>query len=71
MKIGGNAGAIINGANEAAIELFLNERIGFTDIVDFTEQALYSIEHIDNPTILDIFETDKLARSFVNNKVVN
>ena len=71
LEIGGNAGAIVNGANEAAIALFLNKKIKFTDIVMYCSEALECIEHIDDPDLNDIFETDKKARSFVNNKVVN
>lgn len=70
LSIGGNAGAIVNGANEAAVALFLQEKIKFTDIVQYAEEALDCLLHIDNPSIDDIFETDILARSFVNNKVV-
>lgn len=70
LAMGGNAGAIVNGANEAAITLFLNKKIKFTDIVDFASEALNCIKHIDNPELNDIFETDIQARCFVNNKVV-
>ncbi len=71
LGMGGNAGAIVNGANEAAIALFLNKKIGFTDIVKYCSEALESIEHIDDPDLDDIFETDKKSRDFVYNKVVN
>ena len=40
LKEGGTAPAILNAANEAAVELFLNKKIGFTDIFDIVGNAL-------------------------------
>ena len=40
MKEGGTAPAILNAANEAAVALFLDGKIGFTDITDITEHIL-------------------------------
>ena len=39
LDMGGTAPAILNAANEAAVELFLNRRIGFTDIFDVVKRA--------------------------------
>lgn len=40
MREGGTAPAILNAANEAAVELFLNGKIGFTDITSIAEHIL-------------------------------
>ncbi len=40
MREGGTAPAILNAANEAAVELFLNGKIGFTDITSIVEHIL-------------------------------
>lgn len=54
---GGLAGAVLNAANEAAVRLFLERKIGFTDIVHISEAALDS-EDISGPvTQADVFET--------------
>ena len=70
LERGGNAGAVVNGANEAAVALFLNKKIGFTDITDFVAQAFEEVEFISDPTLDDIYASDMAARSFVNSKVV-
>ncbi len=56
---GGNAPVVYNAANELAVSLFLNEKIGFLDITDMIEKALSCIEYIDNPGVDDILETER------------
>ena len=70
LEMGGNAGAIVNGANEAAVALFLNKKIRFTDITDFARQALENVPFVEHPTLDDIYSSDKAARAFVYSKVV-
>ena len=70
LKKGGNAGAIINGANEAAVALFLNKKIKFTDITELAADALANVRFIDKPSLDDIYNSDLAARSFVYSKVV-
>ena len=62
LKIGGTAPAFLNGANEAAVELFLNDKIGFLDIGDCIEEAIKSYKSITNYTLSDILTADKQAR---------
>lgn len=70
LEMGGNAGAIVNGANEAAVALFLNKKIRFTDITDFARQALENVPFVEHPSLDDIYSSDKAARAFVYSKVV-
>jgi 1-deoxy-D-xylulose-5-phosphate reductoisomerase len=65
LKEGGNATAIINSANEAAVELFLNNQITFVDIPFVIEKALNKCTHITNPQFEDIILTDIESREFV------
>ena len=65
-KKGGNLGAIMNAADEAAVALFLKKKIGFLDIETSIINAVKSLPYIDHPTLEDIMESDRLARSFVN-----
>jgi len=51
LKDGGNRPCVMNAANEAAVEAFLNGRIGFTDIPRWIEQAIQRIAYIANPTL--------------------
>ena len=61
-RIGGTAGAILNGANEAAVAQFLAGEIGFLDIADKVAQAMEKVPVIQNPGLLDVLEADAAAR---------
>ncbi len=64
-RTGGTAGAILNGANEAAVELFLGEQIAFGDIAPLVAEALDAISVKSNPALEDILEADRKAREIV------
>ena len=55
----------VNGANEAAVELFLRGDIGFEDIPVLVERAYSAQPSADQYTIEDIFAADKAAREIV------
>ncbi len=64
-KKSGTTCAVMNGANEAAVDLFLHNKIGFLDIADLVEHALavvpaQSAEHLDA-----VLEADRAAREAV------
>ena len=65
VRTGGTACAILNGANEAAVERFLAGEIGFNDIPRQVEGALNSVEVKWNPDLADILEADREARCVV------
>ena len=62
---GGTACAILNGANEAAVGMFLKDEIGFNDIPRKVRNALDTVPVQQNPTLEDILEADRLARAAV------
>lgn len=62
---GGTACAILNGANEAAVGMFLKDEIGFNDIPRKVRHALDTVPIKQNPTLEDILEADRLARAAV------
>ncbi len=62
MKMGGNVPAALNAANEVAVEYFLHEKIGFCDIPDIIEHTIFNMKVINNPTISDIYDTDRAVR---------
>ena len=62
---GGTACAILNGANEAAVGLFLEERIPFGRIPELVAEALDKIPVQLNPGLEDILEADRAARQVV------
>lgn len=65
-KLGGNACAVLNGANEAAVALFLADRIGFYDIPRLVDQALQTVPFVASPSLEEVLEADRLARAAVN-----
>ena len=63
--VGGTACAILNGANEAAVGLFLQGKLGFNDIPRRVERALERTEVQYQPSLADILEADRAARHAV------
>ena len=68
-KRGGTACPVMNGANEAAVALFLENRIGFYDIYELVRGAVNTVPFIPDPTLEQILETDRLAREYVANRI--
>jgi len=64
-KTGGTACPAMNGANEEAVALFLDDQIGFYDIYDLVSKAVDTVPFIGNPTLEEILEADRLAREAV------
>ena len=65
LKDGGIKPTVFNSADEAAVELFMQGKISYLGISDAIAKAMSEIKNIENPTISDIWETDKLAREIV------
>lgn len=64
-QIGGTAPAIVNGANEEAVRLFINGKIGFLDIGRAVTKALECIPSQEVTCLDDVLDADKKAREFV------
>ena len=62
---GGCACAALNGANEAAVALFLEEKIGFYDIPRLVEAALAQAPGTKDPDLEAILAVDAAARQSV------
>lgn len=62
MKAGDNAPAVLNAANEIAVEQFLEGRIGFNRIPGLVEDVLNSVPTAPIVSLDDVFEQDRLAR---------
>ena len=66
---GGTACPVMNGANEEAVAKFLRDEIGFYDIYRLVRHAVDTVPFIQNPTLEEILESDRLARKCVNEGV--
>ena len=65
LKRGGLAPAAANGANEQAVALFLQEKIGFLDIPRLVEAAVARQPAAAGDTLEAVLEADREARRFV------
>ena len=64
-KQGGTACAVLNGANEAAVGLFLQEKLGFPEIADAVEAALDAVPQCVDVTLEAALDADRQARDIV------
>lgn len=64
-EAGGAYPAVLAGADEAAVELFLKEHIGFLQIPELIERALDAWPGGNTDTIEDIIASEKWAQEFV------
>ena len=64
-KQGGTACPAMNGANEEAVAMYLRDEIGFYDIYRLVSQAVEEVPFVENPTLEEILEADRLAREAV------
>ena len=64
-KQGGTACPVMNGANEVAVALFLEDKIGFYDIYELVKGAMDAIPFIADPTLEQVLECDAAARKYV------
>ena len=62
---GGTACSVMNGANEAAVALYLREEIGFYDIPRLVRRAMDAVPFVENPDLNEILEADRAARKAV------
>lgn len=65
---GGLAPTAVNAANEVAVNLFLQGKIGFSDIEEIANNALNNQRKIEYNTVDEILEADTLAREAVLRK---
>ena len=68
---GGLRPAAANGANEEAVKLFLEDRIGFSEIGELVESAMERQADCKDYSLDDVFEADAAARRYVRDQVKN
>lgn len=69
-KIGGLMPTVLNGANEAAVELFLNEKIKFLEIANIIQECMveFKDEVYNKMTLENIIDLDKRVKEYVVKK---
>jgi len=61
LRAGGTVPAVLNGANETAVRLFLDGKIKFTTIIKMVETAIEKHRKIDDPSLENIIDSEKWA----------
>lgn len=69
IKKGGNIPAVMNGANEQAVALFLDHKISFEKLFDVVIKATENAAFIAEPTLDDILDSDLTAREYVSSHI--
>ncbi|NLJ87186.1 MAG: 1-deoxy-D-xylulose-5-phosphate reductoisomerase [Epulopiscium sp.] len=62
LKIGGSMPAVLNAANEVAVDKFLKKEIAFLDIPRIIQDVMDKHELVENPSLSDIVNVDDWAR---------
>ena len=68
-KKGGTLPVVLNGANEIAVDAFLNGMIGFLDIPDLIEKTMASHKNHPIDSIKTVMEVDRWARETARSKL--
>ena len=65
-RIGGSMTTVLNAANEAAVSMFLENKISFLDIEAYIEKAMSTHQVIHRPDLETIHEIDQQTRQLVS-----
>ena len=66
---GGVIPSVLNGANEEAVALFLDRRIGFADITRLVEHTVRNYKDVPQPCLEDILRAGEDARRIVRESI--
>ena len=69
LKAGGTMCAVYNGADEAAVSLFLQRKIDYLEIASVIEGAMRAYTNTEADTLDAVLGADRWAREFVYSKV--
>jgi len=68
MKMGGTATAILNAANEIAVEMFLNEKLSFVEIPNVIEETLSRCKIEEATDLKTVLKADEQAREIAEER---
>jgi 1-deoxy-D-xylulose-5-phosphate reductoisomerase len=63
-QTGGTMPAVVNGADEAAVDAFLKRSIGFLSIPDIIRKTMDAHQTVPDPSLDDIIAADRWARDY-------
>ncbi len=68
-RLGGSVPTVYNAANEKAVSLFLNRKIGFLDIPRMISECMGNHKRIENPSVNEILQTEQETYYFIDRMV--
>lgn len=68
MQRGGNVPTAFNAANEKAVAMFLDQKIGYLDIVDIIEASMEACSFVENPDVDQILATEQEVYDFIDSR---
>jgi len=71
LRAGGTAPALMNAANEVAVEAFLNQRIAFLDIPRLIADVLDKVASHEVTVLEDVLQADERSRRVANDWILN
>ncbi len=70
LRAGGTAPAVLNAADEVAVDLFLSKKIAFTEIPRLIEKALLKHQPVTGPNLEDVLRADQWTRDYLSKDVI-
>lgn len=68
MQRGGNVPTAFNAANEKAVAMFLDQKIGYLDIVEIIEASMEACSFVENPDVDQILATEQEVYDFIDSR---
>ena len=68
-SLGGTRPAVLNAANEVAVDAFLSGRIAFPGIWKLVTGVLQKCPHVENPSLDQLFSADTEARAIARSLI--
>ena len=68
MKQGGNMPTVFNAANERAVALFLDRKIGFLEITEIIVESMNQVKYREQPSLEEILDTEQATYEFIESR---
>lgn len=68
MKAGGNMPTVFNAANERAVAMFLEKKIGFWNIPEIIEASMEHVDFRENPSLEKILSTEQEVYEYIESR---
>ncbi len=68
MKRGGNMPTVFNAANERAVALFLDRKIGFLEITEIIAESMNQVKYREQPSLEEILDTEQATYEFIESR---